>query len=72
MSKFRFKTAAEARKFAKKNSIPGIHSHGKGKNKVYMAGKTHAAFNKAMRNKVNRKKARAKRKLTRRRRSGRG
>ena len=68
MSKFSFKTPAEARKFGKKHGIPGIHSHGEGKDKMYMAGATHEAFNKVFRNQINRKKAAAKRRKGRGRR----
>ena len=39
-----FKTKMGARKHAKRLGLRGIHSHGRGKNKIYMAGSTHAAY----------------------------
>ena len=51
-----FKTKMAARKHAKSIGLRGIHSHGRGKDKVYMAGSNHAAYNKAMRNRKNRRK----------------
>ena len=37
-----------AKKAAKRLGLRGIHSHGRGKNKVYMAGSTHTAYENAM------------------------
>ena len=45
----RYKTKMAAKRAAKRLGLKGIHSHGRGKNKVYMAGSTHKAFNTAMR-----------------------
>ena len=45
----RYKTKMAAKRAAKRLGLKGIHSHGRGKNKVYMAGSTHKAFNNAMR-----------------------
>ena len=42
----RYKTKAAAMKAAKRLGLRGTHSHGAGKGKIYMAGKTHAAFEK--------------------------
>ncbi len=47
----RYKTKRAAKKAAKRMGLKGIHSHGRGKNKVYMAGSTHAAFNRAKKRK---------------------
>lgn len=47
----RYKTKQAARKAAKRIGLKGIHSHGKGKNKVYMAGSTHGAFERAKKRK---------------------
>ena len=49
-----FKTKMQARKHAKSIGLRGIHSHGRGDKKVYMAGSTHAAYNRAMRNRKKR------------------
>lgn len=49
-----FKKKSGARKHAKRIGLRGIHSHGKGKDKVYMAGSTHAAYERAMRNRKKR------------------
>ena len=49
-----FKTKMGARKHAKRIGLRGIHSHGRGDKKVYMAGSTHAAYNRAMRNRKRR------------------
>ena len=50
----KYKTKMAARKAAKRIGLKGIHSHGRGKNKVYMAGSTHAAYERAMRNRKKR------------------
>ena len=49
-----FKNKMGARKHAKRLGLRGIHSHGRGKNKIYMAGSTHAAYERAMRNRKKR------------------
>ena len=49
-----FKTKMGARKHAKSLGLKGIHSHGRGKNKIYMAGSNHAAYERAMRNRKRR------------------
>ena len=36
-----------AKKAAKRLGLKGIHSHGRGKAKVYMAGSTHKAYENA-------------------------
>ena len=40
-----------ARRRARKLGLRGVHSHGKGKNKIYMPGSTHAAYERALRRK---------------------
>ena len=45
----RYKTKMAAKRAAKRLGLKGIHSHGRGKNKVYMAGSSHQAYNNAMR-----------------------
>jgi len=47
----KYKTKRAARKAAKRIGLRGIHSHGRGKNKVYMAGSSHAAFVRAKKRK---------------------
>ena len=42
----RYKTKAAAMKAAKRLGLRGTHSHGTGKGKIHMAGKTHAAYEK--------------------------
>ena len=49
-----FKKKSSARKHATRLGLRGIHSHGRGDKKVYMAGSTHAAYNRAMRNRKRR------------------
>ena len=44
----RYKTKRAAKKAAKRLGLKGIHSHGRGKNKIYMAGSTHKAYENAM------------------------
>jgi hypothetical protein len=43
----KYKTKRSARKAAKRIGLKGIHSHGRGKTKVYMAGSTHKAYENA-------------------------
>ena len=50
----KYKTKLAARKAAKRLGLRGIHSHGRGKNKIYMAGSTVAAYERAMRNRKKR------------------
>lgn len=52
----RYKTKAAAMKAAKRLGLRGTHSHGTGKGKIHMAGKTHAAFEKAMKKKPSKPK----------------
>jgi len=52
----RYKTKAAALKAAKRLGLSGTHSHGTGTGKIHMAGKTHAAFQKAMKPKKKPKK----------------
>jgi len=40
-----------ARRRARTLGLSGIHSHGAGKNKVYMPGRTHASYERALRRK---------------------
>ena len=49
-----FKTKMGARKHARTLGLKGIPSHGRGQNKIYMAGSTHAAYERAMRNRKKR------------------
>jgi len=53
-----YTTEAAARRRARILGIIGTHSHGRGKNKVYMPGVTHASYERALR----RKKRRARKK----------
>ena len=46
-----YTTEAAARRRARILGIIGTHSHGKGKNKIYMPGTTHAAYERALRRK---------------------
>ena len=57
----RYKTKAAALKAAKRLGLSGTHSHGAGKGKIYMAGKTHAAFEKAMKKPKKKKPSKPKR-----------
>ena len=47
----RYSTKMAARRRARKLGVRGVHSHGKGKNKIYMPGSTHAAYERALRRK---------------------
>ena len=47
----RYSTKMAARRRARKLGLRGVHSHGKGKNKIYMPGSTHAAYERALRRK---------------------
>ena len=51
MKKDVYKTAAAARKRAKSLGLRGIHSHGRGMNKVFMPGSTHKAYENAKKRK---------------------
>tara|TARA_R110000764_G_scaffold157510_1_gene245394 strand:+ start:87 stop:302 length:216 start_codon:yes stop_codon:yes gene_type:complete len=57
----RYKTKAAALKAAKRLGLSGTHSHGTGKGKIHMAGKTHAAFEKAMKKPKKKKPSKPKR-----------
>ena len=57
----RYKTKAAALKAAKQLCLGGTHSHGAGKGKIHMAGKTHAAFEKAMKKPKKKKPSKPKR-----------
>ena len=47
MKKDVYKKAAAAKKRARSMGLKGIHSHGRGKNKVFMPGSTHQAWKNA-------------------------
>jgi len=51
----KYKSKMAAKKAAKRLGLKGIHSHGRGTNKVYMAGSTHQAYENAMKKKRRRK-----------------
>ncbi len=54
----RYTTSRAARRRARQLGLRGIHSHGRGKNKIYMPGSTHQAYERALRRKKRgRKKA---------------
>ena len=44
----KYKTKRAAKKAAKRIGLKGIHSHGRGKAKIYMAGSTHKAYENAI------------------------
>jgi hypothetical protein len=44
----KYKSKMAAKKAAKRLGLRGIHSHGRGKNKSYMAGSTHKAYENAI------------------------
>jgi hypothetical protein len=46
-----FKTPAQAKAKAKKLGLKGIHSHGRGKEKVFMPGSNHKAYKNALKKK---------------------
>ena len=48
-----YKTIAQARKRAKALGLKGIHSHGRGSNKRFMPGSSHAVYRRALRRKKN-------------------
>ena len=52
----KYKTKRAARKAAKRLGLKGIHSHGRGSNKIYMPGSTHKAYEAAKRRKRNARK----------------
>lgn len=56
----KYKSKMAAKKAAKRLGLKGIHSHGRGKNKIYMAGSTHKAYENAMRRKRSGRKKKAK------------
>ncbi len=47
----KYSTKMAARRRARKLGLRGVHSHGKGKNKIYMPGRSHAAYERALRRK---------------------
>ena len=51
MRRNRYSTKMAARRRARKLGLSGVHSHGKGKNKIYTPGRTHAAYERALRRK---------------------
>jgi len=51
MRRNRYTTKMAARRRARTLGLSGIHSHGAGKNKVYMPGRTHASYERALRRK---------------------
>ena len=46
-----FKTAGAARKRARRLGLKGIHSHGRGKAKRFMPGRSHGVYERALRRK---------------------
>tara|TARA_R100000458_G_C8143517_1_gene153776 strand:+ start:214 stop:501 length:288 start_codon:yes stop_codon:yes gene_type:complete len=48
-----YKTMAQARKRARALGLKGIHSHGRGRDKVFMPGSTHQAYLRAIKRKRN-------------------
>ena len=48
-----YKTAGKARKRARRLGLKGIHSHGRGSNKRFMPGSSHAVYRRALRRKKN-------------------
>ena len=44
----KYKSKMAAKRAAKRLGLKGIHSHGRGKNKVYMPGSTHSAYERAV------------------------
>ena len=46
-----YKTVGKARKRARKLGLKGIHSHGRGSNKRFMPGSSHAVYRRALRRK---------------------
>ena len=46
-----YSTATAARKRARRLGLRGIHSHGRGKAKVFMPGSTHQAYERAKKKK---------------------
>lgn len=50
-SRGRYTTRTAARRRARQLGLRGIHSHGRGKNKIYMPGSTHRAYERALRRK---------------------
>lgn len=54
-----YKTKTSARKKARSLGLKGIHSHGRGKNKIYMPGSTHSAYERALKRKKNGSKKKA-------------
>ncbi len=52
----RYKTKRAARARAMELGLRGTHSHGTGKNKIYMPGRTHDAYERALRRRDRRKR----------------
>jgi len=48
-----YKTMTQARKRARALGLKGIHSHGRGRDKVFMPGSTHQAYVRAIKRKKN-------------------
>lgn len=48
-----YRTMAQARKRARALGLKGIHSHGRGRDKVFMPGSTHQAYVRAIKRKKN-------------------
>ena len=47
----KYKTKTAARKKARSLGLKGIHGHGRGKNRIYMPGSTHPAYERALKRK---------------------
>ncbi|ASF00317.1 hypothetical protein [uncultured virus] len=48
-----YRTIGAARKKARRLGLKGIHSHGRGSNKRFMPGSSHAVYERALRRKKN-------------------
>ena len=48
-----YTTKLAARRRARKLGLRGIHSHGRGRDKIYMPGSTHQAYERALRRQKN-------------------
>ena len=46
-----YKTKTAARKKARSLGLKGIHGHGRGKDRIYMPGSTHPAYERALKRK---------------------
>jgi hypothetical protein len=48
-----YTTKLAARRRARKLGLRGVHSHGRGRDKIYMPGSTHQAYERALRRQKN-------------------